>query len=113
MRDPVTLLGGKTFEKEAIVAWLNGRLSNRCPIDGSYLLSQVMHPEPALQQEIIAYVDAEPLIAVKQLHRDDDLLLTVTLRVEEIDEERDLRRRMEKRLLNRRAGVMHENVSPS
>ena len=60
MRDPVTLLGGKTFEKEAIVAWLNGRLSNRCPIDGSYLLSQVMHPEPALQQEIIAYVDAEP-----------------------------------------------------
>jgi hypothetical protein len=115
MRDPYTILGGKTFEKEAIVAWLKGRYSYRCPVDGSYLISRVMHPEPALQQKIAAYVNAEPLLAVEQRQREDDFLLTVALREDEIDDKRDLRRCMEKRAQKRRARghVLHENVSPS
>jgi hypothetical protein len=97
MREPVSLIGGRTFEKEAIATWVAGG-RNRCPVDGSYIISKILQPETRLQRQIATYLDSQPiLLAAERQRRGRDCAMIVKLRSDFIKDEREERRRWEDR----------------
>ena len=98
MREPVSLIGGRTFEKEAIAMWVAGEGRNRCPVDGSYMISKILHPETRLQRRIETFVNSQPtLLAAERQRRGLDCAMIVKLRSDFIKDKREQRRRWEER----------------
>ena len=94
MVDPVLLECGHFLERKAAEQWF--RISNRCPVDYTYVTMFQSHH--ALQREITTYVNSGPVPLKEQQKQTHDFRLIVNLWDDLIDEEKVKRRRREELL---------------
>jgi hypothetical protein len=94
MVDPVLLECCNILERKAAEQWF--RISNRCPVDYTYVTMFQSHH--TLKREITTYVNSGPVLLKEQQKQMHDFRLIVNLWDDLIDEEKVKRRRWEEHL---------------